>query len=88
MIQYFSQTNVQAWQNSREQLERIISDNAMIFRLPDRKGVTGMELYNKREFIDKLSMPASSLRQIEIISSRYEKNQISIMRFRNKITDK
>jgi hypothetical protein len=88
MIQYFSQTDVQAWQNRREQLDRIISDNAMIFRLPDRKEGSGMELYNKRDFIDKLTMPSSSLRQIEIISSRYEKNQIAILRFRNKMTHK
>lgn len=86
MIQYFSQTNVEAWQSRREQLDRIISDNAMIFRLPDRNEGSGMELYNKREFIDKLTMPAKSLRQIEIISSRYENNQIAILRFRNKIT--
>jgi hypothetical protein len=88
MIQYFSQTDVESWQNRREQLDRIISDNAMIFRLSDRKEGSGMELYNKREFIDKLTMPAASLRQIEIISSRYEKNQIAILRFRNKMTDK
>jgi hypothetical protein len=84
MIQYFSQTDVQAWQSRREQLDRIIADNAMIFRLPDRKEGSGMELYNKQEFIDKLTMPSSSLRQIEIISSRYEKNQIALLRFRNK----
>lgn len=88
MIQYFSQTDVESWQNRREQLDRMISDNAMIFRLSDRKEGSGMELYNKQEFIDKLTMPAASLRQIEIISSRFEKNQIAILRFRNKMTDK
>jgi hypothetical protein len=88
MIQYFSRTDVQAWQSRRDQLDRMISENAMIFRLPDRREGKGIELYNKREFIDKLTMPASSLRQIEIISSRYEKNQIAILRFRNKLTDK
>jgi hypothetical protein len=88
MIQYFSQTNVKAWQNRREQLDRIISDNAMILQMPDRKAGTGMELYNKQEFIDKITMPSSSLRRIEIINSRYDKNQIVILRFRNNMTQK
>ncbi len=86
MIQYFSQTDVQAWQSRREQLDRMISDQAMIFQLPDKNQGKGAELYNKWEFIDKLTMPASSLRQIEIISSRYEKKQIVILRFRNNMT--
>jgi hypothetical protein len=88
MIRYFSQTDLQAWQNRRAQLDRMISDQAMIFQLPDRKHGTGAELYNKWEFIDKLTMPASSLRHIEILSSRYEKKQIVILRFRNNITQK
>ena len=88
MIQYFSQTNVKAWEKRREQLDKMISENAMICRLTDPKSGPGMELYNKWEFIDKLTMPASSLRHIVIVNSRYEKNQIVILRFKNNMTQK
>jgi hypothetical protein len=88
MIQYFSETNVKAWQNRREQLDKMISNNAMICEVPDKKSGTGMELYNKWEFIDKLTMPASSLRHIEILNSRYEKNQIVIMKFKNNMSSR
>ena len=88
MIQYFSQTNVKAWEKRREQLDKMLSENAMICQVPDQKKGTGMELYNKWEFIDKLTMPASSLRHIEIVNSRYEKNQIVILRFKNNMIQK
>ena len=82
MIQYFSQTNVKAWQKRREKLDSMINDGAMIYQVPDQEEGVGMELYNKQEFIDKLTMPASSLRQIEILDSRYSHGQIVILRFK------
>jgi hypothetical protein len=84
MIQYFSQTDLGAWQKKREQLDRILSENAFIYQLPDQGGRMGMELYNKWEFIDKLTIPASNLRRIEILDSRYDKGQIAVLRFRIK----
>jgi hypothetical protein len=83
MIEYFSQTNVRAWQERRRQLDKIFSDNAIICQVADRNNGSLMEMYNKWEFIDKLTMPASSLRHIAVLNSRYEKNQIVILRFKN-----
>ena len=85
MIQFFSETDVQGWEKRRAQLDKMISENAMICQVQDEKEKTGMELYNKQEFIDKLTMPASSLRHIEILNARYEKDRIVILRFRNNI---
>jgi len=87
MINYFSQTDVKAWQRRRDQLNKMISEDAMIYQIPDTKGAPGMELYNKQEFIDKLTMPSSSLKQIDVLDCRYSKGQIAILRFRIK-TDK
>lgn len=84
MIQYFSQTDLNAWQKKREQLDRMLSERALIYQLPDQKERMGIELYNKWEFIDKLTMPSSRLRQIEILDSRYDKGQIVVLRFRIK----
>lgn len=88
MLRYFSQTNVKAWQKRREQLDRMINEGAIICQVTDQKERSGMELYNKWEFIDKLTMPTSSLQQIEILDSRYENGRIAILRFKVNITKK
>jgi hypothetical protein len=85
MIHYFSQTDVKTWQRRREQLDKMLNDGAMIYQVPDQKEGTGMEIYNKWEFIDKLTMSASSLRQIEILDSRYDHDEIAILRFKIKM---
>ena len=41
----------------------------------------GMEMYDKWEFIDKISVPSRNLRQIEILDTEYSQDQIVIMRF-------
>jgi len=41
----------------------------------------GMELYNKDEFIRKMTMPLKSLKNIEIVETRYIGGQIQLLRF-------
>ena len=82
MIKYFSQTDVARWQKRRDQLNKIISNEAMIYQFPDEKNGTGMELFNKQEFIDQLTMPASSLSKLEVIDSKYDHGQIVLLRFK------
>lgn len=87
MIQYFSSMNVKDWQKRRNQLNEIIADSAMIYQVFDKEKI-GVELYNKSEFINKLTFPSTGLKQIEILDTRYRKNKISMIRFRQKETDK
>jgi hypothetical protein len=82
MISYFSESDVNAWEKRREQLAAIFSDDAMIYRLEENNGQAGMELYNKEEFIDHLTMPSSGLRKIEILNTRYRDGRIVLLRFR------
>jgi hypothetical protein len=82
MIKYFSETDIAGWQKRRDQLKNLISEEAMIFQFPDIKEGTGMELFNKQEFIDRLTMPASSLRKLEIIDSKYEHGKLVVLRFK------
>jgi hypothetical protein len=84
MINYFSKTDINSWQRRRDQLDRMISDDAMIYQIPGKNGAPGMELYNKQEFIDKLTMPSSSLKQIDVLDCRYSKGKIATLRFRIK----
>ncbi|MEN8118530.1 MAG: hypothetical protein ABFS16_16220 [Bacteroidota bacterium] len=80
MIHYFSNSNVTDWLKRRENLNEMISDSAKIFQVLE--GTVGMEIYNKWEFINKLTLPASSLRDIEIIDTKYEGEKILRLRFK------
>ncbi|MBE0648052.1 MAG: hypothetical protein IH596_09725 [Bacteroidales bacterium] len=83
MIHYFSRMNVKDWQQRRNQLDDMISDSALIYQVYSA-GTLGMELFTKWEFINKLTMPARSLDQIEILDTRYMGNRIMMLRFRQK----
>jgi hypothetical protein len=87
MIRFFAGSKVEDWQKRRKQLDRMISDSAMIYQVCSRETI-GVELYNKWEFIDKLSLPSRSLKDLEIIDTRYEDDKISLIRFRQKEVDK
>jgi hypothetical protein len=83
VIHYFSTSNVTDWKKRRRQLDNMIADNALIYQVFDR-GLTGMDIYNKQEFINKLTMPVSSLKNIEIIETIYTGQKISMLRFYQK----
>lgn len=79
MIHYFSTSNINDWKQRRIQLEDMIAKDAKVFQVVIDG--SGMELYNKEEFINKLTMPLKSLKNIEIIETKYSGNQISLLRF-------
>jgi hypothetical protein len=81
MIHYFSRMSVKDWQHRRNQLDNMISDSAMIYQVYNT-GTMGMELYSKWEFINKLTMPATSLKYLEILDTKYRNDRIILLRFR------
>lgn len=80
MIRIFSNSDVEDWNSRRSQLQGMVADHARIFQVVDESNVP-MEVYNKQEFINKLTMPIKSLRNIEIIETVYEKDKIVSLRF-------
>ena len=82
MISYFSKSDVSSWEKRREQLDHILSENAIIYQFPEENSGNAMALFNKWEFIDRITMPVSGLRQIEIIDCRYLSGKIVLLRFR------
>ncbi|WP_438425307.1 hypothetical protein [Aquimarina macrocephali] len=82
MLHYYANGKVNDWQNRRKELSRIIANDATIFQvLPQRLGI---EIYAKDEFINKLTTPTQSLKNIEIIESRRLNGQIVKLKFRIK----
>jgi hypothetical protein len=84
MISYFSRSDVNSWEKRREQLDRIFSEDAIIYQFPEQSSGNAMAIYNKWEFIDKITVPSSGMRQIEILNNRYLDGKIVILRFRIK----
>jgi hypothetical protein len=82
MIHYFSTMKVDDWEKRRNRLNEIFDDAAMIYQVFRDKGQTGMALYNKQEFIDRLTLPAGSLKNIEILESKQRDGKIMVLRFR------
>lgn len=80
MLHYFSTDNLKDWKKRREQLEKIFDDEVRIFQVSPGS-MQGMEMYNKEEFIDKMTMPLKSLRNIEILETNYVNGKIGGMRF-------
>jgi hypothetical protein len=82
IIHYFSVMNVDDWKKRRSYLDKIIDDGAIIYQVLNDANAPGMELYNKEEFIDKLTMPTGSLKHIEILDTKFKNDKIMVLRFR------
>jgi hypothetical protein len=80
MIHYFSNSNVEDWLKRRENLNQMFSESVKIYQVLE--GSIGMEIYNKWEFINKLTLPTNSLRDLEIIDTKYKGGKITHLRFK------
>lgn len=80
MIHMFSKSKVKNWRKRRAQINLMIADNAKIYQVYE-DGKTEMELFNKKDFINKLTVPLKSLKKIEVIETIYTGDKISILRF-------
>ena len=82
MIHYFSMMKVDDWEKRKKRLEAMFDDAAMIYQVVNDREATGMAIYNKQEFIDKMTMPSGSLKNIEVLGSQLRDNKIMVMKFR------
>lgn len=87
MLKYFSENNVEDWQKRRARLDEMFDESAMIYQVHKDFRATGMELYTKWEFIDKMTMPSHSLKNIEILDTRIVGERIMVLRFRTANAD-
>ena len=84
MIEWCDVAQCYKWLNSRAHskysyMHAWFTIPAIIFQITNTN--TGMEMYNKTEFIDKLSTPLKSLGDIEIIETIYKDDEIISLRF-------
>lgn len=82
MIHYYSTKNVKDWKKRRNQLNEIIHSDAIIYQVYE--GNIGVELYTKNDFVNRLTLPTSNLKNIEIIETEYKQGKIAALKFKLK----
>lgn len=80
MIHYFSNSKVEDWKKRREQLEQIFADDAIIYQV-DPAGRYGMDILNKTEFINRMTIPINTLKGVEVLQTTYLDGKIIELRF-------
>jgi hypothetical protein len=65
----------------REQLDQMMTDDAIIFQVEKGNTMSGLDMLNKEEFIDRLILPINSLKNIRIIHSICQDKKIFRLRF-------
>ncbi len=79
MLQYYTNGNTTDWSKRKKQLQHLIDDEAQIYQLFSQN--VGIELYTKEEFISKLTIPTSSLKNIQILDKKYVDGKIIKLKF-------
>lgn len=82
MLHYISKTDLKDWQRRRKQLDDLLADEVQVVQIYGSEA-DGIAIYNKAEFIDKLTMPIETLKDIDIIQTDYNsKGQAIYIRFK------
>jgi len=81
MIYLFSNEKIKDWEKRRQQLNGIIADDAIIFQVDKNNSTMGLDMLNKEEFIDRMTLPINSLKNIKVIQTLYRDDQIYRLRF-------
>ncbi|MCG8575515.1 MAG: hypothetical protein MI810_11570 [Flavobacteriales bacterium] len=78
LIHQLSVTSTEDWERRRDQLDKMIHPDAEIFLVAEDN--QGIEMFNKEEFIDRMTMPISTLNDLRILETIYSDEKIHKMR--------
>ena len=79
MLHYYSNGNVKDWKKRKQQLQRLIADDAQIYQVFQQN--IGVEVYSKSDFISKLTIPTNSLKNIKILDKTTKNGKIVKLKF-------
>lgn len=82
MLRAYMNGNVTDWNKRREQLSTIIADDAMIQEVMFDD--IGVEFLNKEEFINKVTVPGTMIKNMEVIEVKYRDGKIASLKFMQK----
>lgn len=80
MLYYYS-NSIQDIKRKREKLNYLISEDALIYQVFDNDKY-GVETIDKQRYINLVTTPTTSLKNLEVIDSKIEKGKITTIKFR------
>lgn len=81
---YYYSKSIKDFKKKTQQLNRLISDNALIYQVVD-SDIYGIETLDKQKYISLVTLPTTSLENLEVIDSQMKNGKIVMIKF--KITD-
>lgn len=79
MIHLFANSKVKDWKKRRSQLSEMMHENLKAYEISN-DGFT-IDILNKKEFINKMTLPTRGLKKVAIVSTSYDKDKISLIKF-------
>ncbi len=79
MLHLFANSKVEDWKKRRDQLAEMMSDDLKAYEL-STDGFT-IDVLTKSEFINKMTLPTRVLKQVAIVHTEYEGDQMSLIKF-------
>lgn len=80
MLYYYS-NSIQDIKRKRESLNYLISQDALIYQVYDND-TYGIETLDKSRYINLVTTPTTSLKNMEVIDTKMEKGKIVLIKFR------
>jgi len=81
---YYYSKSIKDFKKKTQQLNRLISDNALIYQVVD-SDIYGIETMDKQKYISLVTLPTTTLENLEVIDSQMKNGKIVMIKF--KITD-
>ncbi|MFA9290591.1 MAG: hypothetical protein ACEQSF_05140 [Solirubrobacteraceae bacterium] len=80
MLYYFAHSKVEDWKKRRKELRKMIANNAIIYQVFGNESY-GVDILSKEDFINKLTLPTSSLKNLNVIETEKKNNKIIKLKF-------
>ena len=78
---YYYSKSIQDFKKKTQQLNRLISDNALIYHVVD-SDIYGIETLDKQKYISLVTLPTTSLENLEVIDSQMKNGKIVMIKFK------
>ncbi len=81
---YYYSKSIKDFKKKTNELNKLISDNALIYQVVD-SDIYGIETLDKQKYISLVTLPTTTLENLEVIDSQMKNGKIVMIKF--KITD-
>ena len=78
---YYYSKSIKDFKKKTQQLNRLISDNALIYQVVD-SDIYGIETLDKQKYISLVTLPTTSLENLEVIDSQMKNGKIVMIKFK------